>query len=390
MLSVIKNFVITFCISIIIFGLIAYYVVNLALDSSDGSIFSPFDTTVPEQSDDTDDSGNHTADTDSAIITDQNGDPVLSPEDLNGSSFAILFIGVDYQPEIFDDYEFMPETEAEETSETTDPSDTSDTEAAETPETTDETAETEAIDETDPAEDPDYIGFPKQYREVNADSLTLVNISKETGQIVFLPIPSDTKVMYDGMYMKIGSLYSKYGGETIAQKVSAITGFNVKYYAAVTMDDLEAVIDAVEGIEYNVPVDMVYDDEELNLHINLSKGTTVLTGEQAVGMLRYKEGGLTLRRSIASGFLRAAISRMLPITNPENIEQIYLDLIDYIDTNFTISDILENIDIMLAYNSFRIVDIAYPGSVVTEGSTEYFIPDTLTAITNFKKYRLAD
>lgn len=363
MLSVIKNFVITFCISILIFGLGAYYVVNFALDSTVGDIFMPSETEDTEANGDAGISD--TKRDELTYETDVNGDPIVPPSELNGSSFGILFIGVDYQPDIFDDYEIMPETEA------------------------DESAEIETAAETEEPETEEG-GFPKQYRKVNADSLTLVNISKETGQIVFLPIPSDTKVMYDGVYMKLGSLYYEYGGAAIAEKVGALTGFNVKYYAAITLANLEALVDALEGIEYNVPTDMVYDDDELDLHINLSRGTTVLSGEQAVGMLRYKEGGITLRRSVASGFLRAAIAKMLPITNPDTVEQMYTEFKSYIDTNYTIADIIANLDVILAYEKFRVVDISYPGQTDVEGNIEYFIPDAMTAIKNFKKYRIAD
>ncbi len=50
MLNAVKNFAITFCISLIIFGLIAFIVVELFLGSSDGASKQPTGDSTPSSS----------------------------------------------------------------------------------------------------------------------------------------------------------------------------------------------------------------------------------------------------------------------------------------------------------------------------------------------------
>ena len=98
-MSALKNFVITFLISALIFGSVAYFATQFLTDTITGifdaekneldSILypaNPADTTSPD---------NHPP---------QNGDDPSTERVIEGDSFNMLFIVTDYQPDIFTDY----------------------------------------------------------------------------------------------------------------------------------------------------------------------------------------------------------------------------------------------------------------------------------------------
>ena len=89
MLSATKNFVLTFLIALVIFGLIAYMLVGLVLNNLMG--IGSTDAEVPENT------AEAPEDEDSGSIGIQFGD--------TGESFNILLIGTDYRPSEFVDYD---------------------------------------------------------------------------------------------------------------------------------------------------------------------------------------------------------------------------------------------------------------------------------------------
>ena len=70
--------------------------------------------------------------------------------------------------------------------------------------------------------------------------------------------------------------------------VNKITGLNIKYYAVISNNALVEVVDTIGGVEFDVPIDMNYDDSSQKLSIHLKKGMQKLNGEQAEGLVRFR------------------------------------------------------------------------------------------------------
>jgi len=126
-----------------------------------------------------------------------------------------------------------------------------------------------------------------------SDTLIVCSYNPKTQKASILSIPRDTYVT-NGNYRysaenKINSLFS--GGETPEKTVKAIneiTGLNIKNYILVDTEALIRLVDLIGGVEFNVPIDMKYDDYTQDLHINLKKGYQTLTGEQAEQVARFR------------------------------------------------------------------------------------------------------
>ena len=87
---------------------------------------------------------------------------------------------------------------------------------------------------------------------------------------------------------KINSLYDEKNPKKILNKVNKITGLNINYYITINNDALIKLVDIIGGVEFDVPINMNYDDKSQNLHIHLKKGTQIIDGEKAEMLLRFR------------------------------------------------------------------------------------------------------
>lgn len=127
------------------------------------------------------------------------------------------------------------------------------------------------------------------------DTIIVASYNPNTQKATLLSIPRDT---YTGKntakataYEKINSLYGRKNrpDETL-EAVNEITGLDIKYYAVVKTEALIELVDAIGGVTFNVPIDMVYDDPTQDLHINLKAGEQLLDGDKAEQLVRFRHG----------------------------------------------------------------------------------------------------
>jgi len=344
-MSAIKNFIITFCISVLIFGLLAYFILNVA----DETIFAPSGSP-----DGTDDTGSETQlfpsndKQNGTLETDAEGNLIFY--EINSESFTVLLLGTDYQPDILYDYDLSILNEREKKN-----------------------------------------AFPYRERIVSADAIMLLRVDRENKEFVICSIPGNTRVMSDGVYQQLGALYDSKGIDYLVDKVTAMTGLAIDYYASMSLSDFGALIDAVGGITYDVPCDMHYEDASQGLIISLERGLTQLSGEKALQLLRFNgyEDGMTTRAGVMAGFARAMLDKL---TGAEFLSQalsFYQTWKTVITTNFTELDLTGHIDIIFAYPSFSVVEMTYPGDYRISDDEVYFSPDAAKAYEVFAKYKNA-
>lgn len=126
-----------------------------------------------------------------------------------------------------------------------------------------------------------------------SDTIIVCSYNPKTQKASMLSIPRDTYVT-NGKYKysaqnKINSVYN--GGEKpekTLEAVNELTGLDIKYYILVDTEALIKLVDLIGGVEFDVPIDMNYDDSSQDLHIHLKKGYQTLTGEQAEQVVRFR------------------------------------------------------------------------------------------------------
>lgn len=124
----------------------------------------------------------------------------------------------------------------------------------------------------------------------NTDTIMAVTFDVKNKHVGVASIPRDTLVDAPRTIKKINAAYSEGGVEEVQREVSAILGFPVDHYIMVNLRGFKALVDAVDGVDFNVPINMNYDDPRQDLHIHLSKGMQHLDGQKALQLVRFRSG----------------------------------------------------------------------------------------------------
>ena len=125
------------------------------------------------------------------------------------------------------------------------------------------------------------------------DTIMVASYNPNTQRAVLLSIPRDsftgTNVRRAKASDKINSIYNltKDPMETV-EAVNELTGLNIGYYAVVQTEALIELVDAIGPIEFDVPINMNYDDPTQDLHIHLEAGVQQIDGEKAEQLLRFR------------------------------------------------------------------------------------------------------
>ena len=124
------------------------------------------------------------------------------------------------------------------------------------------------------------------------DTVIIASYNPKTQNATLISIPRDTFVGTNknkaSSYDKINALYQSSPEKTLAA-VNKITGLNIVYYVVISNNALVELVDTIGGVEFDVPIDMNYDDSSQDLYIHLKKGYQKLNGEQAEWLVRFRK-----------------------------------------------------------------------------------------------------
>lgn len=174
--------------------------------------------------------------------------------------------------------------------------------------------------------------------ELNArtDTNILCRIDPINKQVTMLSIPRDTKITYEGSTMKFNAAFV-YGGIAGAiQAASSLTGADISHYAFVDFEGFVALVDAVGGVEVDVPVEI--DDWDAGGH--LLAGPQTLNGEDALVFARsraYADGDFT-RASNQRLLIEALVKKVLSLP-PTELLGVIQQAASCVETDLSLFDI---------------------------------------------------
>lgn len=226
-----------------------------------------------------------------------------------------------------------------------------------------------------------------------SDTIIVASYDPKTQEAALMSIPRDT---FTGeskssarYYHKINALYNY--GETPEKTVAAvneITGLDIEYYIIVDTEALIKLVDTIGGLEYDVPIDMNYDDPTQNLHIHLSKGYQKLTGAQVEQLVRFRHnndgttysytdyGGEDHGRSRTQRNVIIAIAKQtLKFKNVTEISNIVDILKKYVDTNMDLNYIKDYLPYAVSMNLDNIKTGKLPGQDELVNGIWFFFHD---------------
>ncbi|MDO5117686.1 MAG: LCP family protein [Eggerthellaceae bacterium] len=231
------------------------------------------------------------------------------------------------------------------------------------------------IDKSDWREgDPDFGG------SFRTDTMMLARIDPQAKKVTIVSLMRDIRVNL-GEYgdHKLNEAYVVGGPECTIQAISNLCGVPISHYAEIDLNGFEAVVDALGGIEVNVPIEI--NDDEAGGH--LDAGLQTLNGWQALIMCRSRHAyddygrGDMYRASNQRAVLSAVVQKLLS-SDVLTIADTVTTLSEYVTTDISLSDIIGYAQVMRgidASNDIYTVTAPTGSLYIDEGWYEYMYKD---------------
>lgn len=183
-----------------------------------------------------------------------------------------------------------------------------------------------------------------------SDTIMVASYNTKTKTVDVISIPRDTYIERDGFKNsgnnKINSVYTVKGIEGLSEIILGVTGMKIDKYVTIDYDGVRAAVDAVGGVDVDVPFHMRYTDpySDPPLDINIPAGSQTIKGDRAMEFLRfrktnykgyqgYAEGDLG-RIEAQQGFVKSAIKKALSFKLPKVISEVY----PHVKTDFALGE----------------------------------------------------
>ena len=178
-----------------------------------------------------------------------------------------------------------------------------------------------------------------------SDTNILVGFDAKNQVITCVSIPRDTGVYINGKSRKINYAYNLGGMEQMRQTVSDALGIPVDFSVEVNLKAFVKLVDEIGGVDFEVPLNMNYDDPYQDLHIHLQKGMQHLNGADALKVVRFRHnndgsgyGTEDIGRiGTQQAFLKAVFQKML--ANPQKITAYAQIFSEYVKTDLAVSEL---------------------------------------------------
>jgi LCP family protein required for cell wall assembly len=227
---------------------------------------------------------------------------------------------------------------------------------------------------TDSAQDPFYMllmgvdGSADRVAEYGedfrSDSIMLVRVDPQSNQATLVSIPRDTQIEL-GEYgtQKINAAHFFGGAALSVETVSELAGVPISHYAEINFDGFKAVIDALGGVEVDVPMEI--DDAEAGGH--LDAGVQTLSGEQALILCRSRHayddyGNGDEYRAANQRVVLSAIAQKILSSDVATLTQTLTALSQYVTTDLSVTDIVAIATSMVGLST----DSIYTGAAPVE------------------------
>ena len=396
-----RNFLITFLISVLLFGIIGYFTTVFVSGVVQGLIDS--DGTSQEQN--------------------QNGSDPFDPNsprsddnEPEGDSFSFLVVLTDFDPVKYSDY-IPTDFEAQNIEYSID-------------------------------SDSDELGILlKKSRHVHATAIVLVKADKEHKEYLLCYISPETRVYTRSGAMSLGNLYGNYGINVLKDHVKALTGISPDYHFILDGYRMSEVIETLGRYSFDIDTDIfsygdyymtsynftaeekkaAFDPEPVNpddtddetenydyvkeivpapvIRRALFAGTHELDRETLTVVSNLKEccledielkGGYVLPavEFYLRKFADMSESGMTSVISSLTGSVAYasdspLDEKPALATDFTAEDIGNVYGVICALKSFGVNSVVYPGNYVSTHDAQigYYVPTLRTAVEDLIKYR---
>ena len=203
--------------------------------------------------------------------------------------------------------------------------------------------------------DPNYAGDPTR-----SDSIMLLRIDPVSNLVTVVSIHRDTMVEIEGYgTQKINAAFAYGGQELMTKTVAEYAGVDISHYAEINFDGFVEIVDALGGIEVDVPTEI--NDADAGGY--LAAGPQVLNGEQALILSRSRHtydnygDGDSYRAANQRLVLSAVVNKILQ-SGPAKMTSSVSALSNYVTTDLSLEEIM---GLATAFQGFSTEEGLYTG-----------------------------
>ena len=181
-----------------------------------------------------------------------------------------------------------------------------------------------------------------------SDTNMLVRFDAENKKIDVVSLPRDTLMHNEYRNNKLNFAYAKGGTELLMEQIENLLGVPVDFYVTVNLKGFIALVDQIDGVDFDIPINMDYDDPYQDLHIHFTKGPRHLNGQEAMEVVRFRHNNDGTgygtedigRIGTQQAFLKAVAKQLLQIGNVKNIPALVDIFCTYLKTDLTTGNLV--------------------------------------------------
>ncbi len=225
------------------------------------------------------------------------------------------------------------------------------------------------------------VGVDKDGYRTDTMMVATYDINQDKAYI--MQLPRDTYVHNNGRRdKKLNSAYYS-GLDQLKREVQMAYGIQIHKYVEVNLDAFRLMIDAIGGVEMNVPINMIYDDPYQDFHIYILKGNQVLNGKKAEQFVRFRQNndgsgyprGDLQRMEAQREFIMATVKQMISLESLSNIDDLIKIAQENLKTDLTFDEIYNYCTAVLTAENDAVEFVNTPGEAANLPGGSYFVVD---------------
>ena len=192
----------------------------------------------------------------------------------------------------------------------------------------------------------------KKNAYANGDGLILITFNPQTLNATMMSIPRDSYVPISCRNNKNNKLTHAgwFGTDCMIETIENIFNIDINYYVKVNFKGVVGIVDALGGVNVNVPKKLCTDDSNRQGKICINKGLQTLNGEQALVLARNRYDlklGDIERGYNQQLLLKSLLNKLTEVRNVNTLLNVLETVSNNLDTSFTTEEILS------FYNIFK-------------------------------------
>ncbi len=221
-----------------------------------------------------------------------------------------------------------------------------------------------------------------------SDTIMLASYDRKIKKANIISIPRDTYYQREGYdkYSDVQKINAVYGMEkdgiiSLIKAVEDLTGIPIDNYATIKYDGVRAAVNAIGGVEVDVPFHMRYTDpyDDPPLNIDIKAGKQIIYGDKAMEFLRFRKtnyqgysgyfNGDIGRVEVQQKFIKSAIKKSLSLKLPSVISSVY----PHVKTDLTLTDMMTLGKDAIGFSIDNLETTTLPGTDKMLSGVSFFI-----------------